>query len=111
MMDKSLYREYLEEVTNRHIIEEFYGFISYEFVNDVCYIADIFVKKEHRGTGFARELGERVLFLAKEKGCKVLMGAVEVSSKTRNDSLFIFLKMGMSISSAKENFIYLSKDI
>jgi GNAT superfamily N-acetyltransferase len=105
---KSLYAKYLEEVANRHIIEEPYGFISYDLVDKVCYIADFFVLKEHRGKGF--ELFEKVKKEAVAAGCVSVMGRIEVASKTCNKTLSAYLKCGFKLLKAEYGMIYITKD-
>lgn len=107
----SNYAKYLSEVTNRHIIEDEHGFITYEFMHESCYIVDIFVKKESRGQGRAKKFALTVLEIAKSKGCNSLFGTVQFSSKTKSQSLAAFLAMGMELHMANQETVYLVKEI
>lgn len=107
----SLYAKYLAEKSNRHILEDSYGFITYEIVGDICYVWDLFIVPEERGKGMGFELASDVLKIAKNKGCVAMMGCVDLTMKQPSKSLTSLLRMGMEVSSCKENFIYLKKDI
>lgn len=107
----SLYKEYLTEVTNRHIIEESYGFITYEIIDNICYIADFFVLKEWRGRGWGYELFNKVREAALSAKCLTIMGRVEVSSRTCNESLQLYLKYGAKLLKTDNGVIFLTKEL
>lgn len=105
---ESLYAKYLKEVANRHIIEEPYGFITYDLIDKVCFVADFYVLKEHRGKGF--ELFERVEAEAVKAGCLSVMGRIEVASKTCNKTLRTYLGYGFKLVKAEYGMIYIVKE-
>ena len=105
----SLYAQYITEVANRHILEEPYGFITYEFEDKICYIADFFIVKEERGRGV--ELFERVKAIAKDNGCFSVMGRVDAQNKLCSKLLSVYLRLGFKVIRAESGGIFLGKDI
>lgn len=108
----SYYADYLKERTDDEIIELPEGFATYRFINgQQCYLIDIYVAPEYRRQGFGSLLGEMVTTIAKEKGCKELIGTVCTAAKNSDTSLQTFLTYGMKLKSAQNDIIILKKDI
>lgn len=107
----SLYADYTKEIHGRHVLEKPHGFVVYEIAGDQCYIADIFVKKEHRKTCLGTIMAKEVEKIAKDAGCKKLLGSVIPTTIGSTISLKALLGYGFRLQSAKENFIWFEKDI
>ena len=108
---KSLYGQYIEELANKEIIEDDRGFITYLFMDDGCYVEDIFVIKEHRNNGVAREMLDKVSVIAKEKGYKKLIGTVIPSYKDSTYRLQAALSYGFQLDSSRQNLIVYVKGL
>jgi ribosomal protein S18 acetylase RimI-like enzyme len=108
----SLYASYLKErIPEVEIIEEDFGFITYQLDSHECYIKDIYVVPEQRKNHKASSLADRVTAIAKEKGCKILTGTVCPSAKGADASLKILIAYGMSLHSSVNNLIIFKKEI
>lgn len=107
----SLLAEYSKERLNREAYENERGFVIYEITEDVCYIVDIFVRKECRRHRVASHLADHVERIAKEKGCKTLLGSVVPTANGATDSLKAMLSYGFKLQSSQANFIWLEKDL
>jgi GNAT superfamily N-acetyltransferase len=108
----SLYSQYILERTDRLILETEYGFATYVYLPDnTVYIEDIFVLPEYRKKGIASQFADEIVELARNKGCKKVIGSVVPSAKTSTDSMKTLLAYGMKIESSVNNFITLSKEI
>lgn len=109
----SLYAQYLRERTSDEIIESERGFASYRFLNEgkSVYIVDIFVVPDYRQTGEASALADKVVAIAKERGCTELLGTVVPSTKGSSTSLAVLLGYGMTLASAEHDLIVFKKDI
>lgn len=108
---KSMYADYTKEIHDREVFETDSGFVVYEFKDETCYIADIFIKKECRRSGIASDLARHVETLAKEKGAKTLLGSIIPTTNGATESMRAMLAYGFRIQSAHENFIWLKKAI
>lgn len=107
----SLYKEYIEELGLKHIHETEKGFVIYSFLDDGCYIEDVYIAKSFRDQKIAKNFYDEISIIAKDKGCKKLFTSVltTVNNSTRN--LQILLHYGMKLQSVTNNFIFLSKDL
>ncbi len=111
-MSMSMYARYLKEKTNDDILERDHGFATYRFINaDKVYITDIWIDEEFRRQGAASRLADEVVALAKDRGCKELIGSVVSGNKGSSDSLRVLLAYGMTLHSVVGDIIYFRKDI
>lgn len=108
----SLYRSYIEEKTNKSIIETEHGFITYGFPDPkTCYIQDLYIVPDYRKSHAATVLADQVIVIAKEKGCTRLLGSVIPSTKNSTDSIRVLLAYGMDLDSSSNDFILFSRSI
>lgn len=108
----SLYAEYIKEQTHGHIIETEIGFATYVFVDaETCYIKDIYVRPEYRLAHHASDISALIEDLAREKGCKRLLGSVVPSAKNGTRSLKVLLAYGFQLLSSSNDIIYFVKDL
>lgn len=109
---ESLYAQYIKERENKDIIENDKGFATFQFLNNQqCYLQDIFVLPEYRETKIATEMADKVVEMAKEKNCNVLIGSVCADDKKATRNMKVFLAYGMQIDKVIGNMIFLKKDI
>jgi GNAT superfamily N-acetyltransferase len=107
----SLYSKYLAERTGDKVHETSQGFVSYRFIDKSVYIIDIYVLPDFRKTGVAASLADKVVDIARLKGCTELLGSVVPSTRNSTDSLKVLLGYGMTLKSSSDNFIIFSKEI
>lgn len=108
----SLYAEYLKERTNDQIVEDERGFATWRYLNDVqVYIVDIYVRPDFRKKGVAASFADHIVFEAKNRGCKTLIGTVVPSLRGSSSSLKVLLAYGMTPLSASNDLIFMSKEI
>lgn len=107
----SLYAEYIEELGLKHMYETEKGFIIYSFLDDGCYLEDVYVAKAFRDQKVAKQLYDEISVIAKEKGCKRLFTSVLTTVKNSTRNLQILLHYGMKLQSVTNNFILLSKEL
>lgn len=111
----SLYSEYLQERTNRKIIETEHGFCTFDIFDyptqKECYIADIYVKADYRRTKEGFNLVDKVLDYAKKIACTHLTGAVCTSAKGSTESMKFILAYGTKLLRCEGNMVYFSKEI
>lgn len=109
----SLYSQYLRERTHDEIIETEEGFATYRFMNEgkSVYIVDIYTIQASRQKGTASGIADKVVEIAKQRGCTELLGSVCPSAKNSTISLKVLLGYGMSLLSSSNDFIVFKKDI
>lgn len=107
----SLYAEYLEEITDDHILETDKGFATYRFMGETVYVVDIFVLPQFRKDNVATDLADIIGDLARGRGCKEMMGTVRPTNKKSTDSLRVLLGYGMKLSHIAGELIVFRKEL
>jgi GNAT superfamily N-acetyltransferase len=108
----SLYADYVLEREGKHTLEFEDGFATYAFLPDGrCYLEHIYVAPSRRNCDVAKQLADKIAEIAKENGCKILLGSVVPAAKNSTDSLKILLSYGFKLDSCENNFILFAKDI
>ena len=107
----SLYKQYVEELTEDFILETEKGFLTYSIQPEHVYLKDIYVLPEYRRAQEAWKMIDEVVAIAKEKGIKRLLGSVIPTNKDATVSMKAHLAYGFKIDSCAVNFILMSKEI
>lgn len=108
----SLYAEFIKEREDKEIVETENGFATYKlFDNGECYLQDIYVQPAHRKSGLATSLADTVCEIARDHGCKKLVGSVCVDDHSATRNMKVFLAYGMQIYKIVGSLILLEKDI
>lgn len=108
----SLYAEYASERLGDHVFETGQGFATFRFPDPAtCYIVDIYVVPEARRLGVASDISDKIVEIAKKKGCTKLLGSVVPSTRGSTASLRALLGYGFKLDSAAQDFILFSKEI
>lgn len=110
-MERSLYKQYVEERTASHVIETDSGFVKYQFIDDGVYIEDIFIVKEMRKERAASEFADIVADEARIYGYRTMYGSVCVDAKNPDISMKVLLGYGMTPFRCDGNMIYFKKEI
>lgn len=107
----SLFSQYIKERSNKEIIEDERGFATYLFMDDGVYVEDIFVSKDYRNQGVAKEMLDKISVIAKEKGYKRMIGTTVPSSNGASSSLQAALAYGFKLDSSRQNLIVYVKGL
>lgn len=99
----SLYGFYIKEREDYEILETDFGFASYKISGTQVYLRDIYIVPKFRNTYYATSLADQICKIAKEKGCKELIGSVSTVAKNSSQSMKAVLAYGM-------NFCMISPD-
>lgn len=110
-MSPSLYASYVYERSGKSIIETDKGFATFYYINEFCYIEDIFVKREYRMTGIARDMADQIAQRAKDNGYKKLLGSIDLQAKNCSESLKSLIAYGFKPSFNQNQMTYFVKDI
>lgn len=108
----SLYGQYIKERIGRGILETEDGFATFEYINDeIVYIIDLYVKPEKRKSHVAAMMADKICEQAVKDGKKFLMGSVDASAKSAEDSIKVLEAYGMKVSKVVEPMIFFVKPI
>lgn len=104
-----MWKSYLKEREGSEVLELEHGFAVIRQLNDCLYLQDIYVKPEHRGTGYGRKILEIVEATAKEMGYKFVLGSCSPKAEGSTVSLKAILACGFELYDCDRDIIYLKK--
>jgi ribosomal protein S18 acetylase RimI-like enzyme len=110
----NLYAEYLKEKSDIEYLQfEDKAFCTYIEQVECLYLIDIYVKPEYRKSKVASKLADVVVEIARAKGKKFILGAVEKDSKAEATNQKVLESYGFRFSHYVENDMinYFVKDI
>lgn len=107
----SLYADYIAERENAGIIENSRGFATFLINGAECYIRDIYVKPEYRKDNIASQMANEIVAIAKERGCKYLIGTVSPMASGATESLKVLLAYGFKLAKTDSTLVYMVKEI
>lgn len=107
----SLYSDYVIETNLKKIIEKEWGFATYHFRGQECYIEDIFVTPDNRKVNAASDLAREIEQIAKEAGCKYLTGSVNTAIKDPTTSIRVLLSYGFKFLKSEPSIIWFVKEL
>lgn len=108
-----MWHDYLKEREGVEVVENGYGFATYRFVTEGCYLVDLYIKPEHRRGGHASHLGDLVCEVAKARGVTKLIGSVSLSPGVADPttSIAVLLAYGMRVAGLSGEMLYFEKEI
>lgn len=107
----SHYSEYVKEREGFETLEISAGFATYLIQGQECYIRDIYVKPELRKDNVASLMADKISLIAKEKGCRYLLGTVSPVAKGATESLKVLVNYGFKILKSDTQLIYFVKEL
>ncbi len=87
------------------------GFVIYSITPEYLYLEEIYILPEFRGKKEFAELSDSVTEIAKQNGCKKILGSVVPSINNSTRSLGMLLSYGAKLIGASNNFIVFEKEI
>lgn len=87
------------------------GFASYKLMGSECYIKDIYVHPDYRKKHVASQLADEIARIAKNAGCRTLVGSVSTDMGDPTASTKILLAYGFTITCAVHGGILFKKGI
>lgn len=106
-----LYRKYLEEREEAHLLDYEWGFAVYKYGKDYVYLQDIYVVPEQRQNKLGIHLMNEVAKEAKERGCVNMIGSVKPSAPFAKEMHEIMYKVGFKLFKSEKDFVYYIKEI
>lgn len=111
-MRPSHYASYIYERLGKSIIEDDRGFATFSYINDMCYIEDIYVAPAHRLQSVGSEYANQISNEARAKGATKLVGSVNLKAKNGTASMRALLAYGFELDFCDNNqMIYLVKEL
>lgn len=111
MARPSLYAQYIKEREGLNVVETEHGFASYELDKDFAYIVDIYVLPQHRKSGLASELADKVQEIAKRHNVRILLGSIDPKASGADVSEKALLGYGFKKSHETDALVFYKKEI
>ena len=108
-----LYAAYLAERGGAELVAdpEGRGFATFAPTSEGMRVVDIFVRPEHRKSGVAAALADRIATIAKERAFTALIGTVDPRTNGATTSLRAQLAYGFEVVEVRGPLIVLKKEI
>ena len=107
-----LYKQYLLEREDSHLIYDDKGFVVYKYCDDkIAYIVEIFVKKDFRKKGIASMYANKVVEIVKKKGYNKLLGSVSPLANGSESSEKVLIAYGMKYTKTRDGLKWFFKEI
>lgn len=105
------YCDYVKEREGRDILEKDYGFATYVYFDETCYIIDVYIKPEARKKGSAYFICEEISAMARDRGCKYLLTSVDPKTNGTTASLYAILSYNFKLLSMDDKLIFFRKEL
>ena len=108
----SLFADYIKERENKNIIESDNGFATYSiYDNGECYVQDIFVRSDMRGSKLAASMTNQIAEIARNSDCHTLIGSADINDKNCSKNIKSMIEYGMIVYKTVGTIIFLKKDL
>jgi hypothetical protein len=111
MIKDTLYAKYISQRAGYEILENEHGFVIYKINGEECFIVDMFVDNDKRGTGACKNLINSLVEIAKEKSCKFISGNIHLNDIGCNTTIVAAIYLGFKIIKAEFNILAIKKDL
>ena len=109
-LQENKYKDYIKESYGREYMEDKYGFITYQFMEDFCVIHTLYVKPEYRQQNKGSELANCVAEKVKEQVSRLIC-EIDTRSKTYDDAYKAITGYGFKPLKLMGSYLILEKDI
>lgn len=106
-----MYFDYIKEREDFDAIVKDYGFVTYKIDGKECFIRDIYVKPEFRGSRKGDELITELTARAKDDYCEIITAREYPWVKASTQSMYCAIRNGFELISSNNEFIIIGKRI
>lgn len=103
-----LYSQYIYERMGQSSLWRDFGFIAYKMSNKECFLAEMFIHREHRSIGKGRELLNSLIELARGNGAEVITANIYLRDKNSTGTLIAAIACGFEVSKANNDVLLIS---
>ena len=93
------------------IVENEFGFATYRCAGEECYLRDLYVVPEKRQTKIASQMADKVADIAKQYGCKYMLGTVSPQDKNATRNIQALIQYGMKLARSSNDLLCFVKEI
>lgn len=111
MLSNTLYLKYVQERAEAEIIENEHGFIVYRVFNSECFIMEMYIAPESRGSGLCRSLINQLTSIVSDRGCSIITANIHLEDKGASKTLMSALKLEFRVAAANGGILLIAKEI
>ena len=105
------YAAYIKERENKEIIFNELGFLTYKITEKECFLADMFIQKESRGSHAVSWFISQLEAKAKQAGCDQITATIDLRDQGANRTLRASQKLDFKIIHANGDVLLISKGV
>jgi GNAT superfamily N-acetyltransferase len=107
----TLYATYIKDRRGLEILENEFGFLTYKFAGEECFIAEMCIDPRKRTAGHGRSLVSQLEEMAKAAGCKYVSANIDINSGGANTILLASLLCGYEVRASNGNALLVIKEL
>jgi len=107
----SLYAQYVNEREGKEIVEDNNGFATFKFIQDYCYVEDVYVVPAKRKSGICLGYINAIAEIALRNGYTKLLTSVSPKANGAEASLKSTMACGFKVLSCDKDLIYFVKEL
>lgn len=101
----TLFAKYLKERSEVFILENEFGFVTYKFADQKCWIYDMYIDTSKQAQGFGRNLIEKLTEKAIAADCALIAANVHLWDKRAAQTLSASFKVGFVPEAAQAGVV------
>lgn len=112
MMKDGLWAAYVKERQGLECLWKEHGFIAYKITGNECFLAEMFIEKEHRSSGKCKAMIMELAEIAKANGCDVITANIHlVVDPNANSTLGAAIGCGFKVQASGNNVLLIAKEL
>ncbi len=105
------YAQFIKDREGLDLLEFPEGFLTFKIDGDECFVANLFIHPDFRGTQALFRFYEKLEKIALEKNAKFISANIHINDHGFNRSLKAALKLGFSLVQAQNNSVIVFKKL
>lgn len=111
MIKDTLYAKYIKQRDDREMLEDENAFVIYKIVGEECFIVDMFVEKDSRGSSKFKSLLDSLSNIASENKCKVISANIHLIDVGATHAFRSALQFGFKLARAENGILLIVKEL
>lgn len=107
-LSETLYAKYIKEREGGFLLENEFGFISYKFVDQECFIMNMYIEQSEQAKGHGRALIAKLNKIAGDADCNVISANVHLWDEHSSETLAAALATGFKVTAANNNVLVIA---
>lgn len=111
MINETLYAKYIKDREGLEILEDELSFIIYKISGEECFIRNMCIENNARGSGKCREIIDRLSEIAGKAKCKYVSANIDLKDPGHDHTLLASLHLGFRTVRANDDVLLIIKEL